>query len=180
MLVPNVVLLFVFAILRIDNGVNDELHANGVHCLLKILLLEEELVIILKGNDVLWSRVLFDVWAGPVRLQDCFAYQTAVFGDGARFLAEDKGEVPVVPAPFCSGGTAGDFYQLVDKEADGSEVRLPDNTIKRGSGEFFLHHLGDDNHGYCGQYVVCLVLLERQKRSETLSASHRKTIDLNN
>ena len=46
--VPNVGLFFGFAILCVDRG-NNELHADGVDCLMKLLLLEEELVGALKG-----------------------------------------------------------------------------------------------------------------------------------
>ena len=47
-----------------------------------------------------------------------------------------EGEVTVVPAPFFSGETTVDVRQLVDEEADGSEVRFLDDAIERGGGEF--------------------------------------------
>ena len=67
--VSNIVLLFVSTTLPIDRG-DDELHASGVDYLMKLAILEEELVGVLNGDDVLCSGLHFDVRAGPGQFRD--------------------------------------------------------------------------------------------------------------
>ena len=71
---------FILAILGVDRG-DDEFHADGVDGVLEFVLLEEELVGVLEGYDVIWSGLFFDVRAGPGRFLDYCAHQIVVLGN---------------------------------------------------------------------------------------------------
>ena len=83
-LIPNEVLFFILVILGVNRGDN-EFDTNGVGCLLKFVLLEEELVVILDSDDLLRIGLLFYVREGLVWFGDGRAYQSIVLGNQAYF-----------------------------------------------------------------------------------------------